>query len=342
MNKKYEELNISTEGIEAMNSIKDEYEKIPVPAEALERMKKGIEMAKNSDEKIENKEKEDMKNAKEAKKQNIIKVIFRNTLVTAAAVMLAITVVANVGGEQVAYAMEKIPVIGAIVKVVTFKNYTDKTNNFEADVEVPQVQLSEIGVTDIVVEDEAESKTSAESAIVNEQVALTNEQIEAYAQKFIDDYEKEIAKSEGEGNYTLNSVYEVASETDECISLKIYTEVVMAGGAQYAKVFNIDKQTGELLDLSDFFEESSNYIDVITENIKTQMREKMAADEGVIYFIDSDIEGIDFEAVTNDVDFYFTKDKDLVVMFDEYEVAPGYMGAVEFTISTNEISTILK
>ena len=36
------------------------------------------------------------------------------------------------------------------------------------------------------------------------------------------------------------------------------------------------------------------------------------ADEGVIYFIDSDIEGIDFEAVNNEVDFYFTKDNPLI------------------------------
>ncbi|MDL0295177.1 RsiV family protein [Clostridioides difficile] len=40
----------------------------------------------------------------------------------------------------------------------------------------------------------------------------------------------------------------------------------------------------------------------------------------------------DFKTINKYQDFYFNKNEDLVICFDEYEVAPGYMGAVEFVI----------
>ena len=58
----------------------------------------------------------------------------------------------------------------------------------------------------------------------------------------------------------------------------------------------------------------------------------MAADDKVSYFLHSDVEEWNFKELTGDESFYFAQDGSLVICFDEYEVAPGYMGAVEFTI----------
>ncbi len=58
----------------------------------------------------------------------------------AAAAMIAITVLAN-ATPALANAMEQIPVIGSIAKVVTFRTYEDKKDNFEADIKVPQVTI---------------------------------------------------------------------------------------------------------------------------------------------------------------------------------------------------------
>ena len=40
-----------------------------------------------------------------------------------------------------------------------------------------------------------------------------------------------------------------------------------------------------------------------------------------------------------DESFYFNEEGLLVIAFDEYEVAPGYMGAVEFTIPSSVAGT---
>ncbi|WP_322020199.1 RsiV family protein [Clostridium butyricum] len=40
-----------------------------------------------------------------------------------------------------------------------------------------------------------------------------------------------------------------------------------------------------------------------------------------------------FDKIKENQDFYINNDGNLVICFDEYEVAPGYMGTLEFIIS---------
>jgi hypothetical protein len=93
-----------------INEMKTAYENYEVSAEALDRIKLGITQAKKETDK------------------NKILIYIKRTAAAAATAVIAVTILAN-SGETVAYAMEKIPIIGAITKVVTFRNYSDKTGN---------------------------------------------------------------------------------------------------------------------------------------------------------------------------------------------------------------------
>ena len=63
------------------------------------------------------------------------------------------------------------------------------------------------------------------------------------------------------------------------------------------------------------------------------MRAQMAADDSKMYFFESGEEAAeDFNQITGDESFYFNGNGELVRVYDEYTVAPGYMGVVEFTI----------
>ncbi len=90
-----------------MDKLKSDYESIPVPTEAKERMLAGIAQAKKRTERCDYHE------------------IRKKTGGAAAAAMIAITVLAN-ATPALANAMEQIPVIGSIAKVVTFRTYEDK------------------------------------------------------------------------------------------------------------------------------------------------------------------------------------------------------------------------
>ena len=56
------------------------------------------------------------------------------------AAMLAITIMAN-SGASIANAMMKIPVLGTIAEIVTFREYKDSTNDMTADVKIPEVSV---------------------------------------------------------------------------------------------------------------------------------------------------------------------------------------------------------
>jgi len=107
----------------------------------------------------------------------------------------------------------------------------------------------------------------------------------------------------------------------------------------------IDKENEILITLPMLFKDQ-HYIETISENIKEQMREQMKADENNIYWVsgagleDEDLTEL-FETITKEQNFYINNEGKLVISFDKYEVAPGYMGVVEFVIPTEAISDLL-
>ena len=62
-----------------------------------------------------------------------------------------------------------------------------------------------------------------------------------------------------------------------------------------------------------------------------------------MYWVDYDeVAEWNFERLKADQNFYFDGTGNLVIVFDEYEVAPGYMGAQEFTVEREVFEGLLK
>lgn len=144
---------------------------------------------------------------------------------------------------------------------------------------------------------------------------------------------KHVMRDMGEGNLGAYSGYFIQTQTDSLLSVGRYFLWIQASGAEKNKFDTIDLEKKILLTLPCLFKDGS-YVEIISDNIREQMREQMAADEGVIYWVD------EFEGICGNQEFYITDDK-LVISFDEYAVAPGVMGVVEFTIPTELIADIL-
>ena len=106
------------------------------------------------------------------------------------------------------------------------------------------------------------------------------------------------------------------------------------------KYDTIDKQKEILITLPSLFKDES-YIQVISENIKEQMREQMKADPDKVFWVTGVGEEPyfeTFEQIDREQNFYINNNGKLVISFDKYEVAPGYMGVAEFVIPTEVIS----
>ena len=72
-----------------------------------------------------------------------------------------------------------------------------------------------------------------------------------------------------------------------------------------------------------------DYIAIANAQIKAQMEERMAADQNVSYF-DADMGG--FTTITAETPFYINQVGHPVITFEQYEIAPGFMGQQEFEI----------
>ena len=227
----------------------------------------------------------------------------KRTGVTAAALVLTFGIAVN-ASPVVAQAMDSIPVIGSIARVVTIRNYNESTDNgMMADISVPQIDGN----------------------------VAANAEMDAYAKELIARYEKEVVAQLGqeEGHYALESSYEVVSDNDKYVSIRINTVETMASGAEFVKIFTVDKATGQTVSLKDYLN-SPEKLEAVSQNIKDQMAAQMAEDEGKVYFTEGEVGG--FTGLTGDENFYLNEAGELVIVFGEYEVAPGYMGTVSFTI----------
>ncbi|MCX4341148.1 MAG: RsiV family protein [Lachnospiraceae bacterium] len=245
----------------------------------------------------------------------------------AAAAALVLVVVPNVSANA-AYAMEQIPILGKVIKVVTIRNYQFENENYSADIQ--EVKLEQGNRAENAGMEGAETENS---------IQTINESIEEMTDRLIARFEEQKELEGGHGS--IDTTHEVITDTDTWFTLRINVTETAASGYQYQYYYHIDKTTGEIASLKNLFQEGADYITPISENIKEQMRKEMQADESKIYWIDSEDEIVEqFDAIKEDQNFYLNEDGQIVICFDEYEVAPGYMGLVEFVVDEEAVAGI--
>ena len=240
-------------------------------------------------------------------------------IVTAAACFVFITLflLPNISVSY-AQALEQIPVIGDIVRVVTIRNYFYADDKHEMNIDVPQIEGEDSEAVDYINKDVSELTT----ALVNQ---------------FYKDLE--ITGNNGYGSIRVD--YEATTNTERWFTLKLSVNETAASSNSYFKFYHIDKKQGRIVELGDLFN-TDKFSDILVAEIKMQMQEQMANDKNISYWINNSGIGEDFAAVSADQNFYWNENGDLVIIFDKYEVGPGSMGTPEFVIDKGVIRDILK
>ncbi|MED4533283.1 DUF3298 and DUF4163 domain-containing protein [Metabacillus fastidiosus] len=233
----------------------------------------------------------------------------------AAAVILFISSInAN---PSFAQTMEKIPIVGDLIKLLTFVEYKVEEENFHADIKVPEIKNLE--------------NKSLQSAL-NEKYLKENEQL---YKSFMDEMDK--LKEKNEGNIGVDSDYEVIEENEQILTIRRTVVKTAASAEQTVQYDTVDKKHEVLITLPSLFK-NNDYVKVISENIQEQMRNQMKKDQNKIYWVEgTELEIMAdeaFKTISKDQNFYINKNGKLVISFNEYDVAPGYMGVVEFEIPT--------
>lgn len=193
------------------------------------------------------------------------------------------------------------------------------------------------------------SNTAVKSSSYNEETlslqavlseADLSEEIRNKAQAKISDFEKYV--SDETGYESLRFVHEIAAETDDLLSISVTSSTEEDDNYLQTNHFVFDKSTGNSLTLRGLFGKNVDYISPLSENIKEQMRNEMGEDSYVQYSLDSsENPESDFKSIRPDQDYYINEDGNLVICFDVEEVAPLYMGEVEFIIPQEITDSLL-
>lgn len=241
--------------------------------------------------------------------------MMRKTAAAAAAVAIFV-LLPNTSG-QVAYAMSNIPIVGGLVKAVTFRDYQYEEERYYADIKVQGIAV-EGGASD-----------------AQESLKKTTEEINAEIQKITDEYVKNFKEDleQGEGNQDVIVKSEVINTLENYFTLKLHCYQGAGSGFEQNYYYTIDLNTGKRLRLADLFTENADYVTAISGNIKKQMAEQMAEDEDKLYWLNyAEVPTLNFDKITDETEFYINEAGNIVISFDDGEVAPMYMGSVEFVI----------
>lgn len=291
----------------SLEKLKKEYMDIPIPQELDFVVKKALKESRSNSTTM-------------AAKGRL-----RKAAVVAASTAACVAVLTIGVNTSPAFAktLSKVPIVSSIVKVLTFREYTVDDGTFNANIKVPEIS----GLKDGKLQ-----------SSLNEKYLKENEKL---YEQFIADMED--MKQNGGGHLGVDSGYVVKTDTDRILSIGRYVVNIVGSSSTTFKYDTIDKKNEVLITLPSLFKDDS-YVDIISENIKEQMKSRHEADDSMIYWVEGvEDEGLVelFEKISKEQNFYINSDGKLVICFDKYDVAPGCMGIQEFVIPTEIISDIL-
>ena len=247
--------------------------------------------------------------------------LWKGCMAAAAAFLMAGTIGLNTS-PAFANEMAKLPVIGQLAQVLTFRAFEGTVEDVELHVTIPVIRGFEGEVP----------------AEVNAQIQHLTESYEAQAKADLNEYKKNFFANGGtetewaDRTMSLFIDYDVKHFAGDILSLQVTTAKSWVSAEEEYHFYNIDLKKDDNLTLEDVL--GADYIEICNASITEQINERISSDENAVFFGFGDDEGMmdGFTSVDNETSFYLNTEGDVVISFPEYSIAPGSMGIQEFII----------
>lgn len=146
----------------------------------------------------------------------------------------------------------------------------------------------------------------------------------------IDDITNEFKEFDKEPNTEHKLIADITFQNyysdDKIISFSINATQIMADSYLQKKFYTVDLKTGEVYNIEHFL--GSDYQNIVKKSVQQQIAENKEKYPNLMYFD----EAVNNLKITNEQPFYINKDNQVVVVFNQFEIAPGYMSLPEFII----------
>ena len=251
------------------------------------------------------------------------------------AVIAAVVCVAFLTGvrcnESFALAASQIPFIRGIVELVTSQQYTKENEQEILTVSVPKIEGKITGGLEEVINNEIRKKINE---ITKEAEQRAAEYKEAYIQTGGE--EQDYWKME------IQVDYDIKCQNEEYLSFKIWKTESLASCYTENYFYNIDLEVGKELTLRDLL--GPSYKEIANKAVREGIEKRLKEDKDAMFYGYSQGESgaddltadCEFKSIEDNQSFYINNRGKIVLVFEKYSIAPGYMGEVEFELE-NEL-----
>lgn len=241
----------------------------------------------------------------------------RRSLATAMAACACFVLLLNTS-PAFAQAVDGVPVLGPLARIFTVREFHVDDRDHLIDVRLPA--LENTGHTDLEQRVNREIQTRID-AVLDEAEQRAREAREAY-----------VATGGEEEDFIpiiISVDYDIKCQNEQYLSFVLSKTETLASAYSEFYTYNIDLSVGRELSLRDVL--GPGYKDLANAAVRAGMAKRLAEDPDAFYFNGEDgVEG--FTSIADDQKFYLNSAGNPVVIFEKYEIAPGYMGAQEFEV----------
>lgn len=226
---------------------------------------------------------------------------------SAAAAVTLLVALPNVSGSA-AKTMEQVPVLGSLVRVVTLRNYFYNDGHSSADVSVPQVDGAGQAGDDV------------------------NQAIQENIYQLLDEFYADVDQiAQGGGYQGLSVSYDVVTDNEHWFTLRVNAVRTQGSSDEMLRYYHINKDTGKVATLSTLFPEDSDYVAVLSQQVKDWLKGR----EDAFFYQE-------FTSIDPEQSFYWGEDGSLVLVFDEGSVLPAASGNPEVTIPAQVVQQLME
>lgn len=251
------------------------------------------------------------------RRRNKIVNLFKKAGSIAAVFFLCVITALNLSPTFAAAACE-IPVVGDLCRIFLFREYHMEDSIKYIDAQIPQIENT--GKTEL------ETRVNQEiRKVVQDYLTASEEKAKEYYDAFV----------ETGGNpedfipvgITIN--YETKYISQEFVSFVVSQYETRFAAYHENCYYNIDLDSGKIITLKDWF--GPQYRQIVAESIEATIAGWSEEQRSILW---DDLSIIDL--ISENTNFYFNQDGQVVVVIEKYEAAYGAAGDLEFTIQPAE------
>jgi len=215
---------------------------------------------------------------------------------------------------------------------ISTKKIKESNEYFDANVRIPVIS----GLNDNTVQDIINKRFEEEALEFKNRIG-------SFA---IQDHEEALKEERNLNKYSAYITFEEKRNQGDIISIYVVYEQYTGGahGMYYPVTYNIDLNTGNLIELKDLFTEGTDYVTIISDKIREQIQAINEEEKNILKKLGQEEDFYpmyeEYNGIKEDQLYYLTDDK-LGIYFELYEIAPYAWGIPTFEIPLEDLDEYL-